>query len=129
VADEELSFAVETIPDADSVLMRAHRDHFSGGELRPRVFRAQGGGMSVDWNKYSTPEATRQRAKKNPENNAVIRMGVGGIRSIDNLDVKHSPEVDNQAHSDVNLPERNEDLTEVRILLRRIAEVVLPLGI
>jgi hypothetical protein len=127
VADEKVSFPVEEIPDADSVFMRAHLIHFSNGELRPGVFRAQDGGMSVDWDKYSTPEATRQRARKNPENNAVIRMGVGGIRRIESLDVKHSPEPDNQAHSDVNLPEKNEDLTKVRMLLGRIAEVVIPL--
>jgi hypothetical protein len=128
VADEELSFHIEEIPDADSVFMRAHRDYISDGELRPRVFRAQDGSMSVDWDKYSTPEATRQRAKKNPENNAVIRMGVGGIRGIGNLDVKHSPELDNQAHSDVNLPDNGADLTELRVLLRRIAQIVLPLS-
>ena len=129
MADEGLGFPVEEVPDADSLFMRAHRDHLRDGSLQPGVFVARDGGMSVDWAKYSTPEATRQRAKKNPENNAVIRMEAGGIRSIDNLDVKHSPEIDNRAHSDVNLPDKREDLTKVRMLLRRIAEVVLPIGI
>jgi hypothetical protein len=108
--------------------MRAHRMHFASGSLRPGVFRAQGGGMSVDWSRYSSPEATRQRAAKSPENNAVIQMGVGRIRGIGDLEVRHSPEPANRAHSDINLPEKGEDLTETRVLLGRIAEVVLPLG-
>ncbi|HME56787.1 MAG TPA: hypothetical protein VKF63_00495, partial [Terracidiphilus sp.] len=71
---------------------------------------------------------TRQRAKR-PERHAVIRMVVGFIRDIESLDVKHSPEPSNQAHSDVNLPDKREDLTKVRLLLGRIAEIVLPLNI
>jgi hypothetical protein len=128
VVNAQLGFPVEEIPDADSVLMRAHRMHFNKGELQPGVFRAQDGSMSVDWDKYSTPEATRQRAKKSPEKNAVIGMVVGSIRTIENLEVKHSPELDNQAHSDVSLPDKDADLTEVRVLLRRIAQIVLPLS-
>src|ERR1700678_2846990 len=109
--------------------MRAHRDYIRDGNLQPGVFRAREGGMSVDWSKYSSAEDTRQRASRYPERNAVIKMGVGDIRSIPTLEVRHSPKPDNRAHADTILPEIQEDLTQARFELRRIAEVVIPLPI
>ena len=129
---DELGWPVEEIPDADSVFMRAHREHFRDGELRPGVFKPHGQGMSVNWNRYATAELTKQQVQlvnKDPDNYAVINMLVLGIRKIDNLRVEHTPEPTNQAHSDVfGLPENREQRTEVRFLLRRIAEIVIPLS-
>ena len=127
MADEELGYPVEIIPDSDSVFMRAHRNHVRDGEFGPGVFRAHAGGMSVDWDKYSSADATRERGKQSRENYAVIQMGVRGIRAIKGLDVKHSPEANNRAHSNVDLPEGREDVTEVRLHLGRLAEIVIPL--
>lgn len=127
LAEQELNFSIETVPDADSVFMRAHKQYLLKGTLAHGVFKAHDGGMSVDWNKYSTPEETRFRAKKNPENNAVIEMNVGEIRSIPVLDVVHTPEMGNRAHCDVPLPSEGEDLTEVRFKLRKLAKIVLAL--
>ena len=122
-----LTFPIEEIPDADLVFMRAHETCFRDGNLQPGVFTSkQGPGMSVDWDKYSSKEQTRQRAK-NPAKNAVISLSVGGIRKIDKLDVAHRPEPGNQAHSEVDLP-TNEELTEVRVKLRRLAQIVIPLA-
>jgi hypothetical protein len=126
LADEELVFPTEEIPDSDSVFMRAHRNLMRDGEIGRGVFTAHGGAMSVDWDKYSSAEATRKRGAKGAENYAVIKMAVIGIRHIRELDVKHSPMTDNRAHSDINLPE-DEDLTEVRLNLGRIATVVIPI--
>jgi hypothetical protein len=126
VADS-LEFPVEEIPDADSVFMRAHKDHFRDGTLRHSVFRAQDGGMSVNWDKYCSKEETKQQAKI-PAVNAVISLPVGGIRKIRDLNVKHTPEPRNRAHSEVNLPDNREDLTEVRVLLLRLADIVLAWG-
>jgi len=127
VADEVV-WAIEAIPDADSVLMRAHRAFLPGGKLEPGVFRAQGYGMSVNWDRYASAEETKQQATKNPDDNAVIRMPVIGIRRIDDLKVEHTPELANRAHSDVyGIPENAERRTEVRVLLLRITEIVLPL--
>lgn len=122
---DALVFPVEEIPDADSVFMRAHETYCRDGEVMPGVFTAKNGGMSVDWDKYSTKEETRQRAK-NPAKNGVLRLAVGAIRGIDDLDVQHRPLPTNRAHSEVDLP-TNEELTEVRIFLLRIAEVVISL--
>jgi hypothetical protein len=126
VADA-LEFLVEEIPDADSVFMRAHKVHFRDGALTPGVFKAQDGSMSVDWDKYSTQEETKQRAKR-PDENAVISLIVGAVRKIDDLDVKHTPEANNRAHSEVDLPNSREELNKVRLLLYRVAQIVIPLS-
>src|SRR5579863_8173816 len=101
----DVVWEVEYIPDESDTYMRAHRMYFRGRTLQPGVFRVRDGGMSVDWDKYSTPEETRQRSNSNPRDNAVIRLPVVGIRDIGNLDVKHSPDqtigFENRAHSDI----------------------------
>ena len=107
--------------------MRAHETYYMGGELRAGVFTAKNGGMSVDWERYSTKEETRQRAS-NPAKNAVISLSVAAVRGVNNLDVEHRPEPSNRAHSEVDLPTDREQLTEVRLLLLRLAKTVLPLG-
>ena len=128
---DEVIWPVEPIPDVDRVFMRAHRMHFRSGELQPGVFRPQGDGMSVDREKYATPQDTRNRAAK-PLENAVIAANVGTIREIHNLQVQHAPdhERENRAHSNVvGLPPRNTpELVEVRIKLLRVSTVVLPLN-
>jgi hypothetical protein len=126
VADE-IAFSREQIPDADTVLMRAHKAHFIGGELRPSVFRAQQGGMSVNWSKYATAEETKQQAR-NPAENAVLSLLAGGVRKIKDLNVTHTPTPSNRAHSEILLPTEDSGLTEVRLLLSRIATVALPLS-
>ena len=117
----------EDIPDDASVFMRIHKRFISGGDFRPNAFRDQGGGMSVDWNKYSTPLEARNGART-PSDNAVISMMVGEIRAIEALVVEHTPIQENsfdeggnrlkpnRAHSDVF----GEKTTEVRVKLSRI---------
>ncbi len=124
---DELGWPIEVIPDDDSVFMRAHQMHFRSGELQAGVFRKHGVGMSVNWDKYASAEETRQQARKNPNENAVIAMGVFDIRQIKGLTVEHTPEQPNRAHSDV-YGLSDEELTEIRVLLLRIADVVIPLG-
>lgn len=95
-----MNWQVETIPDTDTLYMRAHKVHIDNQRnLAPGVFRDQGKGMSTDWHKYAMPQDTRNRAKV-PEDNAVISLNVGQVRNIP-LDVQHSPLPDNQAHTDV----------------------------
>jgi len=107
--------------------MRAHQVHFRDGNLAPGVFRKRGRGMSVDWDKYSSPQETKSRAKQ-PSENAVVQMPVAGIRATFDLDIERTPEPENRSHSDVlGIPD-DEGLTEIRILLLNLAEVVLPLS-
>lgn len=126
MVDASLGFSAEQIPNSDSVFMRAHRIHFRNGGLEPGVFKAHGGGMSVDWEKYSTPEQTQQRGK-NAQDNAVLVLQVGDIRAIKGLDVNHRPIAENRAHSDVTLPEKREELVETRMLLKRVAKIAIPI--
>ncbi len=44
------------------------------------------------------------------------------------LVVNHSPEAENRSHTDVILAEHDEDLTEARIKLGRIAKIAIPLS-
>jgi hypothetical protein len=129
LADALIIVPIEYIPDADSVFMRAHQIHFRNGDLQPGVFKAQGGtGMSSDWSKYSSARETKERAKK-PSENAVLRLMVGRIRTIPDfgLEVKHVPLPGNKAHAETELPDKREDLTEVRLRLLPLAVVEIPL--
>jgi hypothetical protein len=125
VVDEESEFPVEPIPDADAVFMRAYKDRMKNGVPSPSAFKPQGNGnLSVDWDKYSTPDQTRNRAKQ-PTDNAVLRMIVANIRQLE-VSVVHVPLLENQAHSEVKLPENH---TEVRLKLSRIATIAIPVTV
>jgi hypothetical protein len=116
----------EDIPDADRLFMRLHPDFiYEDGTPKPNGFRNHGGGMSTDWDKYSTPEQTRARTDKDPRTYAVIAMVVGEVRKIEGQEVKHTPLPDNRAHADVTGEKRGGD-PETRMLFRRIATVVIP---
>ena len=128
MAEQELGFPNEPVPDHDSVFMRAHKNRMVNGLPGPGVFTAHDGGMSVDWSKYAQPEQTRARGRI-PRDNAVIEMNVGEVRLIPTLDVLHTPEPQNQAHCDVPLPEVEEDLTEVRFRLKSISKIAIPLDL
>ena len=117
----------EDIPDEASVFMWVHRNLIPQGEMGPHVFRDHGGGMSVDWDRYSTAADTRARARV-PADNAVISMDVVRVRGIDGLVVEHDPVQENsfdqkgnplkpnRAHSQV-IGEKD---TQRRLLLSRI---------
>jgi hypothetical protein len=128
MATEIEAWQKEHIPDTDNVFFRAHRNLCPKGEIAPNVFREQNGGISTDWEKYSTAAECRNRARS-PADNAVLRLNVGDVRGIDRLEVDHSPVKheaplpDNRAHSDIlGLGKMSpESITEARVLLRRAA--------
>lgn len=127
-----LEWESEYIPDESNTYMRAHGQYFRGKILQPGVFRKRDGGMSVDWEKYATPEETRERTNGDPLASAVIRLPVVGIRDINQLDIKHTPdhtpELPNRAHSDVlGIPDGGVELTETRASLLDISKVVIAL--
>jgi hypothetical protein len=124
---DDVDWQIEQIPDEDAVYMRVHKDFLRNRVLQPGVFREHNSGMSVDWDKYSTPQETRNRAK-NPLVNAVIEMDVGKVRRIQELDVIHQPTPENRAHSEViGLPTESETFTETRARLLDISTIVLSL--
>lgn len=96
----------------------------SDGTPRLAAFSDNKGAMSTDWDKYSTPEETRQRGMHILQDVcAVIRLPVGGIRSL-GQSVDHDPLPENQAHTNVTGDKRD---PEVRVKLQRLSAVVLPI--
>ena len=128
MADEVSLWPSENVPDDDLLYMRVHKDHFCDGEIAPGAFRNQPTrqhGMSTDWEKYSSPEETRNRAR-NPIANAVIQMKVGHVRRIPHQRVAHTPDriTLNRALTDV-FGDKN---PEVRLKFLRIFQLVIPLN-
>ena len=114
---------IEDIPDSDHLFMRVHAASFArDGRVSAGAFKNHGGGMSTDWDKYSTAAETRARGRKPPEEYWVVSMNVGEVRQVPGQTVDHSPLPDNRAHTDV----RGEKDEEVRIKLRRLSLVVIP---
>ena len=77
---------VEEIPGEAVLYMRVHRQKVDQtGAPKPVAFQnkpTDTDGMSTDWEKYSTPQQTRQRARK-PEDNIVISLVAGDVRAIE----------------------------------------------
>lgn len=118
-----MAWQPEQIPEQSSLFMRVHKTfRKSDGSAVASAFRNRGEGMSTDWEKYATPQETRRRAKQ-PGHNAVVTLHVGSVRELPEQQVEHTPDVEraNRAHTDV-YGEKDE---EVRIKLRRIAEIVI----
>jgi hypothetical protein len=116
---------VEQIPNEHFLFFRLHRNYMQFDDEIPQgAFRDQDGGMSTDWEKYSTAEETQRRAIKSPpEENGVLRLNVGGVREIKPLLVEHTPEPGNRAHTNV-FGDKKKD-PEVRLKLQRLAEWVI----
>lgn len=116
----------EQICDADRLFMRVHRVWVLRGEVLPGAFQnrpAGATGMSTDWERYSTPEQTRQRSNR-PSEQAVIEMIVGAVRGIPCQTVEHKPVSDNRAHTEV-VGVKDE---EVRLKLTRMYKWAIPLA-
>lgn len=91
---------VEVIPGPDRLFYRVHRCLVPDGMIRPNVFRVQGSGMSVDWERYSTAAEARARARESNEN-GIIALVAERLRTMEGLDVVHKPLLKNRAHSQV----------------------------
>ena len=121
------SWPKENVPHDAILYMRVHRQYINDdGELAPGVFKNHGSGMSTDWNKYSTPTITLERAKDLSQN-GVIEMGAGDARDIPGQTVEHTPDFvgNNRAHTDVF----GEKDPEVRLKFTRIYKWSIPLSI
>ena len=97
------SWPKEDIPDGDNLFMRIHRNYVRDNEPIPGVFTDHGSGMSTNWQKYC-PKAEDARQKAgNPDNNGVIVLVAGDVRSISPLKVEHTPDFErkDRSHADV----------------------------
>lgn len=126
------SWLTELIPDDARLYLRVHVRQVPTG-LHPGVFREHGGAMSVDWNKYSTPEQSRHRAV-DPASNGIVELSADGVRAIEDLTVLHAPDMKrrNQAHSAVHGisdPQAHPDVRKTRVrfqLFKRFNEWLIP---
>lgn len=94
---------IESVPDGAALYMRVHKNWLEGNGLKLGVFRNRDdGGMSVDWEKYSTAQDTRKRAR-DPAANYVIVLIAGEVRNVPEQKVVHEPDVEtnNRAHTNI----------------------------
>jgi hypothetical protein len=118
------SWEKEEIPNNSMLYMRVHWRYLNDdGCPEVGAFRDHCGGMSTDWDKYSTPHDTLNRGRE-PRYNAVIEMNVEAVRSIPNQSVQHCPFPENRAHTEV-VGEKRKD-PEVRIKFQRNCRVIIP---
>jgi hypothetical protein len=129
----------EEIPDADSLYMRVHRNDIVHGELKPGVFRNRPDptrpdrppAMSTDWSRHANPDDTRIRAESSaPQDNGVISLNSGRVRSIYRQWIEHTPKADasgdptkgNRAHTDVFGPKSPKEVEgqEERISIQQV---------
>lgn len=125
---EVIDWPAEQIPNRDRLFMRVHKTwRKKDGSIAPGAFQNHSAGMSTDWEKYSTPEETHRRARRDPKKNAVVFLVVGEVRAVPGQRVEHTPDVErcNRAHTDV-LGEKD---VETRMKLTRIAEFALPFDV
>lgn len=128
LADAIVPWRPEDIPDKDLLFMRAHRSYFADdGSIGVGVFRnhpTEQDGMSTDWEKYSTPQEARDRART-PGDNAVLKMVAGDVRGIPGQTVVHEPLAHNRAHTEVFGDKK--PTPEVRVLFSRIVDYAIRL--
>lgn len=71
---------IESIPDADLLFMRVHRNNIAHGKPVVGVFINRGEGeqegMSTDWSEYSTAEQTKLRAANPAWRGGVIQIPI-----------------------------------------------------
>jgi hypothetical protein len=112
---------IESIPNMDQIFRRIHKNEMDPDDfsfIPPMNFHEIEGGISCDWEKYSNPEESRERAK-NPSMIGIIGLNVGNIRQIELLEVTHNPSDLNRAHSNIiglNLHEKAKR-TKIRLKL------------
>lgn len=92
------NFPSEHIPDEENLYYRIHKVFFKDNAIQPSAFTDKGNGMSMDWQKYSTPEESQIRSKVKADN-GIVSFSASAIRSL-NLNLIHSPSKTNRAHSE-----------------------------
>jgi len=128
-----LHTAVKKVAGASALIQRCqlHKKR----NVRDHLPKQHQPGMSTDWQKYSTPEECRKRARdigKDPQKYEVIQMSVERIRAIPSQRVEHipiynpndSPPLLNRAHTDV-FGEKDE---EARLELFKLSQPAIPFG-
>lgn len=126
------NFAIEEIGKAQKLYYRIHIVNIDNNiddpqkKIKPVAFdpqpKTQGSvKMSVNWEKYSTPDST-QKSARNPDKNGVVSFISHVVRSSPvNLNLTHAP-TSNRAHSHIHDVLPIETDPEIRLKLRAITK-------
>ena len=107
---------VEEIPDEDRLFRRIHESQLKRGTISRRMgFKYDADGISVDWEKYITPEEVRTRCARKPAREyRVVSLVAGKVREINNSEVRHAPistnECVNRAHALITTEDESDRL-------------------
>ena len=108
----------EEIPPGDQLYYRVPTERAPRRRLQPSIFHEPSDtrSMSMDWEKYRTPEQTLDTGRRAPATYGVVTLAAGHVRTV-GLEVEHTPDVRrrNRAHCDVS--GLSEKKTEYRALL------------
>lgn len=126
---EKVVFQIEDINNDDKLFYRIHIIYIdpeiedSKLKILPSAFDPQpkpnSVEMSVNWDKYSTAEETRNQARK-PEKNGVLNFITSNVRNTPiSLSVSHKPS-SKRAHSIIHDVVSEENDPEIRMKLRGI---------
>lgn len=99
------TWAVEEIPDPDTLFRRAHRSQLSEG-ITAACFEPHGPpglkGISIDWSRHRSAAESRHGHLKKPASEfGVLQVVARTVRDIVGLELEHTPRPNNRAHSDV----------------------------
>lgn len=90
----------EFIPDNDNLLRRISNEMVKNGKVQPLAFDLRPkdrGCLSVNWDKYSSPEETIKQST-DPKYSGCLSINAGSVRKNE-LSVEHEPSINNRAHS------------------------------
>ena len=112
---------IEDIPGRDRLFYRVHDNALKqGGKIHPGCFKQQGEGdergMSMDWERYSSAQDCRNRARE-PRANSIVSFVKDVIGRIDGVGVFHAPTPDNQSHTNARWSDDKQTNTRVRKIL------------
>ena len=90
----------EEIPGEDWLYRRIHRSRIRDGKVRASAYALNAGedGLSVWWDRYSTPEDARRDAR-HPGDHGVYDLQCGEVRAIPGLAVEHDPQSEKLGHA------------------------------
>ncbi len=105
------------------------------GYIPPKIFQPVGNGISVDWERFSTPLWTQSRKdeifkkEKGIENYGINHYGILSMTAEDvreiPLNVEYSPNDNNISHTDIIMLLEGEEKTWARNALSDISEIII----
>ena len=119
----------DDIPPSDLVFRRIPHGYWDKKSLRPNPTNFKGvdwEGVSVEWSRHSDPEKCRSHTDRPLEPAGVVKLLVGAVRRIDQLKVKHRPEVERPEHSLILGENLGRDATRVKVELADLCEWAIP---